>query len=41
MILPSKRITDDQLKTIREEKNNECLHNAGRNSLSLENNKNN
>ena len=38
---PSKRNIDDQLKTIREEKHKEYLHNAGRKSPSLENNKNN
>ena len=38
---PSKRNIDDQLKTIREEKHNEYLHNAGHKSLSLENNKTN
>ena len=37
----SKRNTDDQLKTIREEKHKEYLHNAGHKSTSLENNKNN
>ena len=38
---PSKRNIDDQLKTIREENHKECLHNVGRKSPSLENNKNN
>ena len=38
---PSKRNIDDQLETIREEKHKEYLHNAGRKSPSLENNKNN
>ena len=37
---PSKRNIDDQLKTIREEKQKEYLHNAGRKSPSVENNKN-
>ena len=36
---PSKRNIGDQLKTIREEKHKEYLHNAGRKSPSLENNK--
>ena len=36
---PSKRNSDDQVKTIREEKHKEYLHNAGRKSPSLENNK--
>ena len=38
---PSKRNIDDELKTIREEKHKEYLHNAGHKSPSLENNKNN
>ena len=38
---PSKRNTDDQLKTIREEKHKEYLYDGGRKSPSLENNKNN
>ena len=38
---PSKRNIDDQPKTIREEKQKEHLHNAGRKSPSVENNKNN
>ena len=38
---PSKRNFNDQLKTIRVEKQKEYLHNAGCKSLSLENNKNN
>ena len=37
----SKRNSDDQLKTIREEKHKEYLHNTGRKYLSWENNKNN
>ena len=38
---PSKRNIDDQLKTIREEKHKEYLHNAGCKSPLLENNKSN
>ena len=38
---PSKRNVDDQLKTIREEKHKEYLHNTGHKSLSLENNQKN
>ena len=38
---PSKRNIDDQLKTIREEKHKEYLHNADCKSPLLENNKNN
>ena len=38
---PSKRNIDDQLKTIPEKKHKEYLHNTGRKSPSLENNKNN
>ena len=36
---PSNRSIDDQLKTIREEKHKEYLHNAGRKSQSLDNKK--
>ena len=38
---PSKINIDDQLKTIREKKHKDCLHSAGRKSLSFEKNKNN
>ena len=37
---PSKRNIDDQLKTFREEKHEEYLHNTGCKSPLLENNKN-